>query len=134
MKARERDRVQTLRLLLTAVKNRRIELGEELNEREFLVLVRRAVKRGREAAEQYRAGQREDLAAKEEGEILQLESYLPPSIDEKTMREGAAEFIRAEGLSGPQALGQVMKAMVARFEGNADGKALSSVVRELLGG
>ena len=133
MKARDRALVVTLRGLLTEVKNRRIELGTDLSERDFVTLVKRAVKQRREAAEQYRRGQREDLASKEEAEIVLLSPYLPRAVDESTMRAAVAEYLEQESLSGPQAMGQVMKAMVARFEGAADGRALSAIVRELLG-
>ena len=133
MKARERVRVATLRMLLTEVKNRRIELGEELSQGDFVALVKKAVKQRRDAAQQYREGQREELAAREEAEIELLEPYLPPEIDHETMRAAVKEYLAQEGLSGPQAMGQVMKAMMARFEGAADGKALSAIVREQLG-
>ena len=133
MKAREQERVQTLRMLLSAVKNRRIELGAELDEAELLTLVKRAAKQRREAAEQFYRGGREELAAQEERELLILEEYLPAQIDEQTLRTEVAKYVAAEGLSGPRAIGQVMPVMIERFQGAADGKLLSRIVREALG-
>ncbi len=132
MKARDSERVQTLRMLLGALKNRRIELGSEPDDREFLAQVQRAVKQRREAAEQFRAGGREELAAKEERELVILEHYLPAQADEETVRAAVREFIAAEGLQGPQAMGKVMPAMLERFAGAVDGKQLSRIVREEL--
>jgi uncharacterized protein YqeY len=133
MKARDQERVQTLRMLLSAVKNRRIELGSELDESELLTLVKRAAKQRREAAEQFQQGGREELAAQEERELLILEEYLPAQIDEQTLRQAVTEYVAAEGLSGPRAMGQVMPVMIERFQGAADGKLLSRIVREALG-
>lgn len=133
MKAREPDRVQTLRLLLTAVKNRRIELGAELDEKDFVALVRKAIKQRQEAADQYRKGRREELAIKEEKEILVLEPYLPPTVDEATLRQAIEELVKRQELSGPKAMGAVMKAMMARFGASADGKEISRLAREILG-
>lgn len=133
MKARDRTRVETLRMLLTAVKNRRIEVGDELNEEHFVAEVRRAVKQRKESASVYRQGGRVELAEKEEAEIALLEPYLPAQVDEDTIRQAAAEYMRDEGLAGMQAMGQVMKAMIARFGPSADGKTISGVVRQLLG-
>ena len=134
MKARDSERTQTLRMLLTSIKNRRIEIGAEVGDDEFLTLVKRAVKQRREAAEQFRNGDRLELAEKEERELEVLEAYLPEQVDEATLRAAVQEFVAAEGLSGMQAMGKVMPAMMAQFGGAADGKLLSQIVREVLAG
>ncbi len=132
MKARDRLLVDTLRMLLTAVKNRRIELGEEVSADDFVALVKKAVKQREEAAGQYRSGAREELAEKEEREIVLLAAYLPEQVGEAELRQAVTEFVTAEGLRGPAAMGQVMKAMIQRFGGAADGKMLSTIAREIL--
>lgn len=132
MKARDASRLSTLRLLLGAVKNRRIELGEELDEDQFLTIVQKAVKQRRDAAEQYRKGDRLELAEKEEDEITVLEEYLPAQADEAQIRAAIAELLVQEHLSGPKAMGPVMKAMKEKFGGAADGQTLSRIARELL--
>jgi uncharacterized protein YqeY len=134
MKARDKDRVSTLRMLLAMVKNRRIELGAELAEGELLSLVRKAIKQREDSAAQYRQGNRLELAQKEEAEIAILETYLPPPVDDSAVREEVRAYLRSSGLSGPKAMGAVMKEMSARFAGKVDGKTLSGIVREELGG
>lgn len=133
MKAREKERVQTLRMLLTAIKNRRIELGAELEQTEFVALVKRAAKQRQEAAEQFRRGDRIELAEQEERELAILQEYLPEQVDEETLRAAVREYLSEHELSGPKAMGQVMPAMMGRFGDRADGKVLSSIVRSELG-
>lgn len=132
MKAREAEKLSTLRLLLGSVKNRRIELGEELNGDHFLIIVQKAIKQRRDAAEQFRKGDRLELAEKEEREIITLDSYLPAQADEAEIRAAIAELIASGNLAGPQAMGPIMKAMKERFGGSADGQTLSRIARELL--
>lgn len=134
MKARDKDRVSTLRMLLAMVKNRRIELGAELAEAELVSLVRKAIKQREDSAGQYRQGNRPELAQKEEGEIAILEGYLPPPVDEDAVRAQVRAYLASSGLAGPKAMGQVMKEMSARFAGTVDGKTLSGIVREELAG
>ena len=132
MKARDTQRLSTLRLLLGAVKNRRIEIGDELDEAEFLTIVQKAVKQRQDAAKQYRDGNREELAAKEEAEIEVLQSYLPEQASEEEIRAAVTAFVEGEGLSGPAAMGPTMKAMMAKFGGAADGQTISKIAREIL--
>jgi uncharacterized protein YqeY len=132
MKARDKDRTSTLRLLLAAIKNRRIELGAEVSEAELYALVRKAIKQREESAAQYKQGNRLELAQKEEAEIVILEGYLPPPVDEGAVRDEVRAYLRSAGLSGPKAMGQAMKELSARFAGKVDGKTLSGIVREAL--
>ena len=134
LKAGEKERVSTLRLLLTAITNERIRAGEEVDEATFLGLVRKAIKQRRESAEQFRKGDREELAAREEREAKILAGYAPPEADEEELRAAIGEFVAAEGLSGPAGIGPVMKAMLARFSGRADGGTISRLAREILSG
>lgn len=134
MKKRDRARVDTLRMLLTAVKNRRIEMGEDLSDDDFVAVVRRAVKQRRDAAELYREGGRPELAAKEEAEIETLDAFLPAQVDAETLRAAVADYVAREGLTGMAAMGQVMKAMREKFGASADPKTLSDVVRQELSG
>ncbi|HXO29728.1 MAG TPA: GatB/YqeY domain-containing protein [Thermoanaerobaculia bacterium] len=82
---------------------------------------------------QYRAGQREELAAKEESEAVILAGFLPAAADEGEIRAAVAALIAERGLSGPQAIGPVMKEMLARFGTSADGATINRIARELLG-
>ena len=84
------------------------------------------------AGEQYREGSRAELAEAEEREAEYLLDYLPAQASEAELRAAIQGFIEAEGLSGPGAIGSVMKAMVARFSGRSDGGTISRIVREAL--
>jgi uncharacterized protein YqeY len=133
MKSGDKLRLQTLRLLLTEIKNERIRRGGEVDEAGFAALVRKAIKQREEAAGQYRAGNRPDSAAKEDSEAAILETFLPAAADEGEIRAAIAALIAERGLSGPQAMGPIMKEMLARLGGTADGATLNRIARELLG-
>jgi uncharacterized protein YqeY len=132
LKAGEKEKLSTLRLLLTALKNEKINRGGDVDEEGFVSLVRKAIKQREEAASQYRQGGREELAAKEasEGEILA--AYLPAQVGEEQIRAAIQEFVDAQGLSGQAAMGAVMKEMKARFGSSADGATLNRIAREIL--
>jgi hypothetical protein len=134
MKARDKERTSTLRMLLAMVKNRRIELGAEVGEAELVALVRKSIKQREDSATQYRQGNRPELAEKEEAEIAMLEAYLPPPVDDDTVRAEVRAYLKTSGHAGPKAMGAVMKEMSARFAGTVDGKKLSGIVREELAG
>ena len=132
LKAGEKEKLSTLRMLLATLKNERIRSGEEIDEATFLGVVRKAVKERRESAEQYRAGGREDLAAKEESEAALLSEYLPPEIGEDDLRAAVREIVAAQGLEGPGAIGQVMREMMTRYKGQAHGGVINRIAREVL--
>jgi hypothetical protein len=132
LKAKDKDRLGTLRMLLNEIKNEKIRSGEEVDDDTFVSLVRKAIKQRKDSAEQYRAGGREELAAKEDQEAEILSEYMPEQVGEDEIRAAVEAFVAAEGLSGPQAIGPVMKAMLARFGGNADGKTINQVARQVL--
>jgi uncharacterized protein len=134
MKAGDKERLGTLRLLLAALKNERIAKGGEVDEAGFAALTRKAIKQREEAAEQYRKGGREDLAQKEEREGKLLAVYLPAQVDPGQIRAAVEELVAQRGLAGPAAMGQVMKEMMARFGAAADGATISRVAREVLAG
>lgn len=133
MKARDKERLSTLRMLLTEIKNERIASGEELDEDAFLTVVKRLVKQRRDSVEQYRNGGREELAAKEEQEITVLDEYLPEQVSEDDIRSAVEAFVAENDLSGPRGIGPVMKEMMARFGAAAEGGVVSRIAREVLG-
>jgi uncharacterized protein len=132
MKAGEKEKLSTLRMLLTEIKNERIRKGNDVDEAGFVSLVRKAIKQREDSVSQYRQGNREELAAKEEAEIRILLEYLPAQADEGQIRAAVEEFVAAEGLSGPAAIGRVMKEMLARFGSSADGATINRIAREAL--
>jgi uncharacterized protein len=133
LKAGEKERLQTLRLLLTDLKNERIRQQAEVDETGFATLVRRAIKQREESADQYRRGNRPELAAKEESEARILNTYLPAALGEAEIRDRIRELVSARGLSGPSGLGAVMKESRALFAGAVDNATVSRIAREVLG-
>jgi uncharacterized protein YqeY len=95
LKAGEKRRVATLRLLLAAFQNERIHAGRELSDEESEAVLRRAVKQRREAIEQYSKGGRDDLAGGEAEEVAILEAYLPAGLSEAEVEDAIREIIRA---------------------------------------
>ncbi len=134
LKAREKERLSTLRMLLAEIKNEKIRTGEDVDDDAFVRLVRKAVKQRKDSSEQYRKGDRPELAAKEDREAEILGAYLPQQVGEDEIRSAIEEYVAAEGLSGPRGIGPVMKAMMARFGGTADGKTINQVARQVLVG
>ena len=134
LKAKDKERLSTLRLLLAEIKNEKIRSGEEVGDDAFARLVRKAVKQRKDSAEQYTKGDRAELAAKEEREAEILSAYLPEQVGEDEIRQAIEELVAAEGLSGPQGIGPVMKGMMARFGGAADGKTINQIARQVLAG
>ena len=132
MKASDRERTSTLRMLLADLKNEKIKRGAEVDEAAFAGVLRRAIKQRQEAAAQFRSGGREESAAKEEAEAALFEAYLPSQAGDDELRAAVRDFLATQGLSGPVATGPTMKAMIARFGANADSSAISRIVRELL--
>ena len=133
LKAKDKERLGTLRMLLAEIKNEKIRGGREVDEKTFVGLVRKAIKQRKDSAEQYRRGERGELADKEEREAALLEAYMPQQASEDEIRRAIEEFVAAEGLSGPRGIGPVMKAMIAHFGGNADGKIVNQIARQVLG-
>jgi uncharacterized protein len=128
---RERDRLRTLVLTTTLaeVKNRAIELRRDVTDADVIDVIGRAIKRRREAAEQIRAGGREELAAKEEQEAELLHTYMPAQLSEAEVRQ----FVRDAVAAGASTVGAVMSAVMPRVKGRFDGRETNRIVREELG-
>ncbi|MDY7093126.1 MAG: GatB/YqeY domain-containing protein [Acidobacteriota bacterium] len=132
LKAGDKERTSTLRMLLTEVKNEKIRAGQEVDEDAFLTLVRRSIKQRQDSVEQYRKGGRDASAEKEEREIALLETFLPAQASEDEIRDAIRQLVREEDLSGNAAMGRVMKAIMARFGAATDGRTVSRIAREVL--
>ncbi len=134
MKAKDGERVSVLRLVIAAIKNREIELKDDLDDDQILEVVVSSAKRSKESSDAFRDGGREDLAQKEERELKILEEYLPEQLTPEKIREIVSEAVRATGSSSPADMGKVMKEVMPRVRGRADGKVVNSIVKELLSG
>lgn len=122
----------TLRMVIAALKNARIEAGKDLDEGQVVGVLQSAVKSRRDSVDQYRAAGREDLAAREEAEIEVVSRYLPRMLDEAETREVVARAIAESGAGSKQDLGKVMKAVMASHKGQVDGKLVQRLAAELL--
>jgi uncharacterized protein YqeY len=122
-------------MLKAALMNKEVERGRALDDGESIQVVNSLVKQRRDAAEQFRAGNRPELADKEQAEITFLQRYLPPAADEQTIAKAIEAAIQETGAAGPKDMGKVMKASTAKLAGlSVDGKALSEAVKKRLAG
>lgn len=133
MKAKDKERLSTVRMLLTAVKNEAIRIGGDVDEDGFVRLVQKSVKQREDASQQYRDGGREELAAKEDREAVILAEYLPEQASEDDIRQAVQKLVDDQGLEGPRAIGVIMKEMMAHFGSSAEGRVINKIAREVLG-
>ena len=134
MKAGEKDTLGVVRRAIAALKNARIDKKADLDEQDEIKVVRSMAKQHRESIEQFRAAGREDLATKEEAELEILSVYLPPEMDEGQLDAIIDEVMAETGASSMKDMGTVIKAVMARTAGQAEGGVVSAKVKERLGG
>lgn len=133
MKAKDDLKVSTLRMLKAAILKQEVS-GErkEATDDVILGIIGKEIKSRRDSAEQFRAGNRPEMAEKEEKEIEVLLGYMPPQMSEEELKKIAKEVIASMGASSKADLGKVMGAMMPKVKGMADGDLVSKVVKELL--
>jgi len=130
LKAREAERLSALRMVKTALKLRETEVPGSLSDEDGLRVLNTLLKQRRDAAEQYRAAGREDLAQKEEREAKVIQEYLPAAASAEDMTRAVEEAVAETGATSPKDMGAVMKAARARLQGKTvDGKTLSELVK-----
>lgn len=132
MRARDSETRDAIRYVLSAVKNAEIEKRGELTEEEELKLLRSQVKQRQDSIDQFRAGGREDLVAREEAQVHVLEKYLPQQMSDEELQGFVRAGIAEIGAQGPKDMGKVMGVLSARAGGRVDGRRLSSAVRDAL--
>lgn len=133
MRARDAARLSALRMLKTALTNRSVETGHELDDAEARQVVAQLVKQRRDSIEQFTKGGRPDLVAKETAEIVVLESYLPPAADPAAVDRAVSDAIAETGATSVKDMGRVMKAAMAKLAGqHVDGKVVNDLVRQKL--
>jgi len=121
-----------LRMVLAALQNRRIETGEDLPTEEALRVISQQVKTRQDSLEQYERAGREDLAAKERGEIDVLRRYLPEELSDERTREIVQENIAELGIESKRDLGRLMKTVLAEYKGRVSGKLVQQYANEIL--
>lgn len=134
MKAKQSERLGTIRQLRSAIKNKEIELGRELGDEDVISVISTQVKQRREAAQMYHDNERPELAEKEEAELAVLQGYLPAQLSEDEVREIVAAVIAEVGAESARDMGKVMPVVMAKTKGSADGKLVNQLVREMLVG
>jgi uncharacterized protein YqeY len=132
MKARAAERLSTIRMLQSSIKNEQISLGHELSDEEAMAVIRKAVKQRQDSVEQFTKGNRPELAAKEAAEMDILKAYLPPELTDAEIESGLREIIAATGAQSKKDMGKVMKEATARYKGRVDGKKIQEIVGRLL--
>jgi uncharacterized protein YqeY len=123
----------TLRLVKTAIRYREVDLKRQLTEAELQATINTQVKQRREAIAEYTKAGRPELAQREEEELSVLLSFLPPQLSPEELEAEVSGVIAELGATGPKDLGKVMKSVMARLAGRADGKVIQEIVRQRLG-
>jgi uncharacterized protein len=135
MKARDEERLSTLRMMKAAVKNKEIDKRAPLDDKEALAVLSTMIKQRKDSAEQFTKGNRLELAAKEEKEIVLIESYMPKSASEEQIVATVKATIAEMGSPTMKDMGSVMKAVMVKFaDVRVDGKVVSEAVKRELAG
>lgn len=133
MKASDQAKLSTLRMLNSAIKNAAIaKRPKELEEADVLDIIAKQIKQHAESIEQFTKGARQDLADKEKKELEILKSYLPEQMSEEDITNIVKEAIKEVNASTKQDMGKVMKIVVLKTKGRADGKMVSDIVNKCL--
>ena len=131
-RARDKHRLGTLRMLKSALKYREIEINKELSDAEVVQVAQTLIKQRRDSAGQFRSGGRPELAQNEEAEIVILESFLPRQLGDDELAQLASEAIAETGATDAKGMGAVMKALMPKIAGRAEGKRVSDAVKAAL--
>src|ERR1700755_1839694 len=133
MKAKDADRVSTLRMMRAAILNAEKSGGGDVTDEQVTKSLQSLVKQRRDAQEQYEKANRADLADKEKAEAATIEEYLPKAASQEEVDAAVAEAVSETGASSAKDMGTVMKAAMAKLAGkNADGKMVSEAVKKAL--
>ena len=132
MRAAEKERLATIRLLLAAIKQREVDERITLDDTQVLAVLEKMIKQRREAITQFEAGGRADLVAKESAEIVVLQGYLPAQMTPAEIDSLISEAIAASGATSIKDMGKVMAAVKPRAQGRADMGAISARIKQKL--
>ncbi len=134
MRQRDEARKRTLRLALAEIKHQEIEIGQELDDDGVNAILQKEAKKRRETLDELTRISRPELEAAERAELEILSEYLPQQLGREEIVELARQTIAEVGADSPRHMGQVMRALMPKTPGQADGKLVSQVVRQLLSG
>jgi len=133
-KAKDKIRLSALRLIKTATHNREIDLKRELNEAEMLQLLSGMVKQRKDSIEQFAKGGRTDLVAQEEAELAIIQAFMPQQLSREEVEAEIEKAVVEAGATSVKDMGKVMKVLMPRITGKADGKTVGDLVKARLAG
>ncbi|MDF1654450.1 MAG: GatB/YqeY domain-containing protein [Coxiellaceae bacterium] len=132
MRAKETDRLGTIRLLIAAIKQKEIDEQIELEDNQVLGIINKMVKQRRDSIEQFEKAERQELADKEKAEIITLQTYMPKQLDENEISEAVEQAIAKTGATSIKDMGKVMGMLQSSLQGKADMSAVSQLVKQKL--
>lgn len=134
LKAKDQIKISTLRMLKAGIENAAIaKRPEKLEEADILVVFSKQIKQHRESIEQFQKGERQDLVEKETAELKILESYIPRPLAKEEIFKVVEEAIKEVGAQGRKDMGRVMKLVMPKVRGRAEGNTVNQMVSEALG-
>jgi uncharacterized protein YqeY len=134
MRARETERLATIRLLLAAIKQKEVDERIELDDAAVIGVVDKLIKQRKDSIEAFRKAERHDLADKEQAEMQVLQAYLPARMNAQEVAQAVAAIVAELGAKGPGDMGRVMAAVKAQLSGKADMGQVSAAVKSALAG
>jgi uncharacterized protein YqeY len=134
MRAKESERLATIRLLLAEIKRKEVDERIELDDAQVQAVVDKMIKQRRDSITQFESGGRQDLADKEKSELAVLTAYMPAALSEEEVAAEVRAAIGASGATGPQDMGKVMAVLKPKLAGRADMTAVSALVKKTLSG
>ena len=132
MKARDKVRLNTVRMIKSALMNEKIKAGHDLTAEEELTVLSREKKQREESIEEFTKANRKDLADETKQELAIVESYLPKQMTQEELNQAVSSAIAEVNAQGKSDFGKVMKVLMPKIKGKADGKAASNAVRKQL--
>ena len=133
MKSGDKDRLSTVRMLMSAIKYKEVDAHRELTDEETIAVISTLVKQRQDSIEQFTKGNRMDLVEKETKELEVLRTYLPPQLSETEVRDIIKKAVAETGAQGQKDMGKLMKVVMPQVKGKADGKLVNDIVKEVLG-
>jgi len=131
MKARDEVRVRTLRMIVAAIKNKLVD-KKDLGDDDVIEILTKEAKLRKDSIEEYTKANRDDLAQSEKEELEIIKEYLPEKMGEDELRTIIIEAIEEQNVNSPAGLGLIMKTVMPKVKGRADGKQVNKMVRDIL--
>ncbi len=133
MRAKEADRLGTLRLITAAIKQKEVDERIELSDAAVLAVLEKMIKQRKDSIAQFQAGGRQDLVDKEQAELTILSAYMPAQLSEADVSAAVLAAIAQVGAAGPQDMGKVMAVLKPQLAGKADMGLVSRLLKSKLG-